>query len=119
MLDTLPVCAHTTMSDALWAGVPAVTCLGRSLVGRVGASLLTAVGLAELVTKNPAEYEALALALARDPTRLSAIRQHLARRAALPLFDTARFMREIETAYAEIWALWQAGAPPRHIEIPS
>ena len=74
-LDTLPYNAHTTASDSMWAGVPLVTCLGESFAGRVGASIVTAMGLPELVTKSLADYEALALALALDPARLAALKK--------------------------------------------
>jgi len=112
-LDTLPCNAHTTMSDALWAGLPAITCLGRNFTGRVGASLLHAMGLGELVTRSLEEYEALALALARDPARLGAIRARLHDdRLTEPLFDTPRFTAAIESAYAAMWQAWAAGKPP-------
>src|SRR4029077_19044540 len=78
-LDTLPVNAHTTASDALWMGVPVLTCLGATFAGRVAASLLSAVGLEELITQSLDEYESLALSLARDPVRLAEIRAKLAR----------------------------------------
>ena len=103
-IDTLPYNAHTTGSDALWAGVPLVTCRGRAFAGRVAASLLHAVGLPELVTDNPQDYEALILALAGDPARLGSIRSKLAgNRLRVPLFDTDRYRRQIETAYTMMW----------------
>ena len=112
-LDTLPYNAHTTASDALWAGLPVVTCLGASFAGRVAASLLDAVGLAPLITHSLADYEALALALANDPDRLAALKSHLARApAALPLFDTDRFRRHIESAFETMWARHHRGEPP-------
>src|SRR5205823_11863614 len=90
-LDTLPYTAHTTASDALWAGLPVLTCLGETFAARVAASLLRAIGLPELVTTSLEEYEALALKLARDPQLLASIKDKLARnRNAYPLFDTAR-----------------------------
>jgi predicted O-linked N-acetylglucosamine transferase (SPINDLY family) len=96
-LDNLPYNAHTTASDALWAGVPLVTVQGRAFPGRVGASLLAAAGLPELVTASLEEYEALAGALAQDSAGLAAIRQKLAdSRAGAPLFDTDRFRRGLE-----------------------
>ncbi len=99
-LDTLPYNAHTTASDALWAGLPLVTCHGESFAGRVAASLLNAIGLPELVTTTPQAYAALALDLARDPARLSALREKLKRnRAATPLYDSARFTTNMEVAY--------------------
>ena len=99
-LDSLPYGAHTTASDALWAGLPLLTCRGRAFAGRVGASLLTALELPELITENMASYEALAVALARDPARLAALRDRLAaNRSTAPLFDTATSTRAIEAAY--------------------
>ena len=111
-LDTLPYNAHATACDALWGGLPVVTCLGASFPGRVGASLLRAIGLPELITCSPAEYEALALALARDPGRLTAIRDKLRRnRTTEPLFDTQRLTRHLEAAYSTMWQRREAGLP--------
>lgn len=99
-LDTLPYNAHTTASDSLWVGVPLVTCPGESFPARVAASLLSAVGLPELITPTLQDYEALAIALATDPARLQALKDKLiAGRAAAPLFDTDAFTRNIEAAY--------------------
>jgi predicted O-linked N-acetylglucosamine transferase (SPINDLY family) len=99
-LDTLPYGAHATAADALWAGLPVLTQLGETFPGRVGASLLTAAGLPELINHTPGEYEAAALSLARDPVRLKALRQKLAaNRATASLFDTAGFTRGLEAAY--------------------
>jgi predicted O-linked N-acetylglucosamine transferase (SPINDLY family) len=99
-LDTLPYGAHATAADALWAGLPVLTQIGDTFPGRVGASLLTAAGLPELITRTPQEYEATALALARDSARLKNIRDRLsANRADAPLFDMARFTRNLEAAY--------------------
>jgi len=99
-LDTLPYNAHTTCSDALWAGLPVLTCKGETFPGRVAASLLTSVGLEEMITSSLADYEALAMSLAADPARLTAIKAKLAaNRANAPLFDSARFARGIEAAY--------------------
>ena len=98
-LDTLPYGAHATAADALWAGLPVLTLLGEVYPGRVGASLLAAAGLPELIARSAGDYEALALALARDPARLRHIRETLnAHRATAPLFDTAGFTRNLETA---------------------
>ena len=117
-LDTFPYNAHTTASDALWMGLPVLTCSGRSFASRVAASLLHAVGLPELITHDLAEYERLALALAREPVRLAAMRHHLeAVRATAPLFDIDRTRREIETAYRLIWELHQRGEAPRTMTI--
>ncbi len=104
-LDTFGINAHTTASDALWAGLPLVTRMGRSFAARVAASLLHAVDLPELVTQSDEAYEELALALARDPTRLTALRARLAaNRLTTPLFDTARFTRDIEAIFTELCA---------------
>jgi predicted O-linked N-acetylglucosamine transferase (SPINDLY family) len=113
-LDTLYYNAHATACDALWAGVPVLTCPGETFASRVAGSLLTAIGLPELITHSLADYEALALRLVRDPGALASLRQKLARnRTTHPLFDTARFTRHIETAYAEMWERHQRGEPPR------
>jgi predicted O-linked N-acetylglucosamine transferase (SPINDLY family) len=115
-LDTLPCNAHTTASDALWAGVPLVTCMGDSFVGRVAASLLRAVGCDELITRTLDDYEALALSLAREPERLRAIRAGLnERRHEVPLFDSARFARDIEALYGRMAQRWRAGLAPESL----
>ena len=112
-LDTLPCNAHTTASDALWAGLPLVTCLGSSFAGRVAASLLNAVGLPELITRTLDEYEALALALAADPARLAGLKTKLAaNRLTAPLFDTERFCRHLESAYETMAQRARRGEPP-------
>jgi predicted O-linked N-acetylglucosamine transferase (SPINDLY family) len=117
-LDTLPYNAHTTASDALWAGLPVLTCQGSAFAARVAGSLLHAVGLPELVTQSPADYEALALALARDNARLKAIREKLTRnRDTHLLFDTDRFRRHIEAAYLRMWEIWQRGETPRSFAV--
>jgi predicted O-linked N-acetylglucosamine transferase (SPINDLY family) len=105
-LDTLPYNAHTTASDALWAGLPVLTQMGQSFAARVAASLLTAVGLPELITQGQQAYEARAIELANEPLQLSAIKQKLAHnRATSPLFSGQLFARHIEAAYAEIHRL--------------
>ena len=112
-LDTLPCNAHTTASDALWAGLPVLTCLGTTFAGRVAASLLHAIGLPELITVTMEEYEALALQLARDETRLAELKRKLVvHRETFPLFDTDRFRRHIEEAYVTMWERSQRGEPP-------
>jgi predicted O-linked N-acetylglucosamine transferase (SPINDLY family) len=104
-LDTLPCNAHTTASDALWAGLPVLTCAGAGFAARVAASLLHAVGLPDLVTTSLEEYAATALALAEDPSRLAAVRGRLAQNLrTAPLFDTARYARHLEAAYARAHA---------------
>ena len=117
-LDTLPYNAHTTASDALWTGLPVLTCVGEAFAGRVAASLLKALGLADLITNTPAAYTALAVALARDPARLQDVRQRLAaNRATQPLFNTQLYARHIEAAYAQMYERHHAGLPPAHITI--
>jgi predicted O-linked N-acetylglucosamine transferase (SPINDLY family) len=117
-LDTLPCNAHTTASDALWMGVPVITCIGTTFAGRVGASLLRAVGMPELVTRSLGEYEALALHLASNADSLKGAADRLARqRSASTLFDTDATRRAIEVAYAEMWARQQRGEPPASFEV--
>jgi predicted O-linked N-acetylglucosamine transferase (SPINDLY family) len=117
-LDTLPYNAHTTASDALWAGLPVLTQLGETFAGRVAASLLNATGLPELIVETDAEYEDTAISLARNPDRLAAIRQKLATcRATSPLFDTPSATRHIEAALLAIYRRHQAGLPPDHIDL--
>jgi len=112
-LDTLPHNAHTTASDALWSGVPVLTCIGETFAGRVAASLLTAIGLPELITRSLPEYEALALALARDERALATFRTRLAdNRATAPLFDTPRFTRNLEAAYTIMTERHRQGLTP-------
>ncbi len=101
-LDTAPYGAHATACDALYAGLPVLTERGTAFASRIGASLLTAAGLPELIAESAAEYEKLALALARDPARLKAARDKLA--AESPLFDTPRLARDMEAAYAAMLA---------------
>jgi protein O-GlcNAc transferase len=109
-LDSLPCGAHTTASDALWAGLPLLTCHGHAFAGRVGASLLTAMALPELIANDLAAYEARALELARDPAGLAAIRARLVQaRGTAALFDTGRTTRAIEDAYQQMFDRWQAG----------
>jgi len=117
-LDTLPFNAHTTASDALWAGLPLLTCMGRSFAGRVGASLLMAVGLPELVTQSLDDYEALARRLASERPLLAGLRERLERnRRSFPLFDTNGYRRHIEAAYATMWELWRRGERPRSFSV--
>ena len=117
-LDGLPYNAHTTASDALWAGLPLLTCRGSAFAGRVAASLLNAVGLPELVTENWQDYESLAVALAHDPARLESYRTRLAQnRLTAPLFDTARTTRAIEAAYTTCSRRWQRGEKPAAFKV--
>jgi predicted O-linked N-acetylglucosamine transferase (SPINDLY family) len=119
-LDTLPYNAHTTASDALWAGLPVLTQIGQGFAGRVAASLLKAVGLPEMITRDAAAYEALAIALGRDPARAAALKAKLA--AAIPtapLFNTPRFTRHLEAAYRMMWQRHAAGLAPEGFAVPA
>ena len=117
-IDTLPCNAHTTASDALWSGLPVLTCTGEAFASRVAASLLTAIDLPELITSTQEDYEALAVELATDPERLTAIRQKLERnRLTTPLFDTRLFSRNIEQAYTQMFERYQADLPPEHFYV--
>ncbi len=119
-LDTLPYNAHTTANDALWAGLPVLTSTGNCFAGRVASSLLTAVGLPELVTANLADYEAMALQLATTPALLAELRAKLARnRSTAPVFDSARFARHMEAAYRTMWERWQSGERPASFAVPA
>ena len=110
-LDTLPYNAHATAGDALWAGLPVLSCKGTTFAGRVAASLLHAAGLPELVTESLAAYEALALKLAREPQALASLKTKLAaNRSTHPLFDTARFTRNLEAAYVQMWECYTRNA---------
>jgi protein O-GlcNAc transferase len=112
-LDTLPYNAHTTATEALWAGLPVITCLGSSFAGRVAASINTAAGMDELVTRSLPEYEALALKIAKDPSFCASLKDRLGRnRQICPLFDTSRFARHIETCYEAMWRTYRSGQPP-------
>lgn len=112
-LDTLPYNAHTTGSDALWAGLPVLTCLGRAFSGRVGASLLQAVGLPDMVTNTLAEYEELAVRLATEPARLATVRARLAAQLSqAPLYNTVRYTRHLEAAYTQMVGRARAGLAP-------
>ncbi len=117
-LDTFPVNAHTTASEALWAGLPVLTCAGDTFVSRVAASLLNVVGLAQFVTRSLPAYEALAIRLAGAPSELQAMRDTLARsKTSASLFDTPRFVRHLEQAYEAMWRNHASGAGPTMIEL--
>ncbi len=112
-LDTAPICAHTTASDSLWAGVPLLTVEGKSFVARVAGSLLTTIGVPELIAKDLADYEAKALKLARDRALLAGLREKIAKgRETSPLFDAAAFTRGLESAYQTMWDAHLLGLPP-------
>ena len=117
-LDTLPCNAITTASDALWAGLPVLTCLAPAFPGRVAASLLNAIGLPDLVTSSLAEYERLAMKIADEPALLADIKTRLqANRTTQPLFDTARFTRNLERAYVAMHARQQRSEPPAGFDL--
>lgn len=117
-LDTRPFNAHTTASDALWAGLPVLTQIGETFAGRVAASVLNAVGLPELVTGTPESYELMAIDLARHPEKMAAIKRRLdENRLTMPLFDTALFIKHIEKAYVAMHERHQAILPADHIAI--
>jgi predicted O-linked N-acetylglucosamine transferase (SPINDLY family) len=119
-VDTLPYNAHTTASDALWAGLPLLTCCGHQFDGRVAASLLECVGLPELVTRNLEEYEASALALACDPPRLTDLRARLAQtRLTSALYDTEGFRKSLETAYLRMMEISRQSRAPESFTVPS
>lgn len=118
VLDTFNYNAHTTAADALWAGLPVLTCPGQTFASRVGASLLHALGLPELIASSRTEYETLALAFATDRERLGAIRKKLARNIPThPLFDTALFARHIEAAYRAMHERCLQGLPPQRFAV--
>ena len=117
-LDTSPYNAGTTASDALWMGLPVLTRLGETFAGRMAASLLTAVGVPELIALSPGDYETMAIDLALNSVRLAEVRRKLAEcRATARLFDTKRFARDIEAAYAAMVERYHAGLQPDHIQV--
>lgn len=117
-LDTFYCNAHTTASDALWAGLPLITKVGDAFASRVAASLLKAAGIDELITETTESYEALALDLAANRDKLDAVKRKLREaKNSSALFDTPRFTRNIESAYEAAWSRYQAGLPPEHIYI--
>ncbi|MGM4915727.1 O-linked N-acetylglucosamine transferase family protein [Tardiphaga sp. 813_E8_N1_3] len=119
-LDTLPYNAHTTASDALWAGLPLLTCRGETFAGRVAASLLQNLGVPELIAAKRDDYDRMAIALAENPERLSSIREKLsANRLKMPAFDTRRLARDIETAFRKMAERARAGLAPAHITFPA
>jgi predicted O-linked N-acetylglucosamine transferase (SPINDLY family) len=114
----VPYNAHTTAIDALWAGLPVITCLGRTFVGRGAASALHAIGLPELVAENLEQYEARAARLAGAPSELQAIRDRLVRnRVGFPLFDSDQFRRNMEAAYTTMWEICERKENPRPFHV--
>jgi protein O-GlcNAc transferase len=119
-LDTLPYGAHATARDALWAGLPVLTCAGNAFAGRVAASLLAALDLPELVTVSLQEYETRALALAHSPTMIAEVRAKLAhQRATRPLFDTDLYRQHLESAYIGMWERRRRGDPAVSFSVPA
>jgi predicted O-linked N-acetylglucosamine transferase (SPINDLY family) len=117
-LDTRIYNGHTTTSDALWAGVPVVTLMGRHFASRVSASCLEAIGMPELVTHTLAQYEELAVALANECERVAELKSKLARnRGHEPLFDTRRFTRNLERAYQQAWENYLGGKPAQSFKV--
>ena len=118
-LDSFQCNAHATAADALWAGLPVLTVPGQSYTARVGASLTHAVGLPEMAVATRDDYERLALELATDPARLAEIRHRLAHnRTVMPLFDSKRFTRHIETAFEMAYDRHWDGVDPDHLRVP-
>jgi predicted O-linked N-acetylglucosamine transferase (SPINDLY family) len=119
-LDTLPYGAHATARDALWAGLPVLTCLGNSFASRVAGSLLSALGLSELVTSNLENYALRAIEYANSPGSIAKTRAELAdRKATLPVFDTDLYRQHLESAYRTMWECQQRGAAPQAFSVPA
>ena len=113
-LDTLPYNAHTTTSDALWAGLPVLTCIGQGFAGRVAASLVSAINMNELIAENIQQYELIAIELAQNPQKLLALKERLANdRLSTPLFDTDSYTAHLELAYKKAYELHINGEYPR------
>jgi predicted O-linked N-acetylglucosamine transferase (SPINDLY family) len=117
-LDTTPYNAHTTASDALFVGLPVLTCLGKAFPGRVASGLLSAIGVPELITNSLGEYEELAIRLAHEDELLRGIEEKLKKnRSTHPLFDTVQFCRNLESAYLSMWRRSQEGGAPESLEV--
>jgi protein O-GlcNAc transferase len=117
-LDTFPYNAGTTASDALWAGLPVMTLMGRSFASRMAASLLNAIGLPELITSTQEEYETLAIELGNNPEKLLQIKEKLIEnRFTTPLFDTPQFTKNLEAAFIKMHERYEAGLQSEHIYI--
>ena len=117
-LDTRMVSGHITTSDALWAGLPVITLSGRHFASRAPASILTAIGLSEMITNSLEEYEALAVKLAKSSDHLKAVQQKLEKNRKIePLFDTPRFVINLEKAYQIMFERWRSGVALKQIEI--
>ena len=119
-IDTFNINAHTTASDALWAGVPVITKLGKGFAARVAGSLLTAIDLPELITETEQEYEALILRLAKNPKQLLQIKEKLKRnRLSKPLFNTELFIKHLENGYQQAYDQYFDGKDPNEINVPA
>jgi predicted O-linked N-acetylglucosamine transferase (SPINDLY family) len=119
-LDTAICNAHTTAADALWAGLPVLTCAGETHWSRVAASLLTSVGLPELIAADLAAYEEKAVALARGANKFTELKARLEdNKRTWPLFDTAGFVASLEQAYRDVWKRHLAGLPPESLSLPA
>jgi len=117
-LDTLPCNAHTTASDALWTGLPVLTCRGETFPGRVGASVLNAIGLRELIAANLDDYERMAVELATQPEKIANVKRMLSDNLlTTPLFDTALYTRHLEAAFIAMHDRYRAGLPPDHLAV--
>ena len=115
-LDTWPCNAHTTASEALWAGVPVITVPGPTFASRVAASLVTACGLPDLAVADEASYVSIAAALANEPATLAGLKQHLeSQRMSLPLFDSDAYVRDYEALLARMFERAERGLPPDHL----
>ena len=110
-LDTFPYNAHTTCSDALWMGLPVLTCVGETFAARVAGSLLNAAGLSELITFSLQDYENKALYLAKNPAVIDSMKQKLlAEKMTSPLFDTSAFAKSLEAVYQRIWHMYASSS---------
>ncbi len=117
-LDTFNFNAHTTASDALWAGIPVVTKIGKSFAARVAGSLLTAIELPELITTTEKEYEALALSLATDSNKFTKIKKKLSeKKNSAALFDTETYTKNLERAYVQAYQRYADGLPPAEFKV--
>jgi predicted O-linked N-acetylglucosamine transferase (SPINDLY family) len=116
-LDTLPYNAHSSAADALWAGVPVLSTPGATFAGRVAASLLHAAGLPDMVASSTQAYQARALELAQNPAECARIKERVKHARRSPLFDTARFTRNLESAYVMMWERQQRGEAPAHFAL--
>jgi len=117
-LDTFPYNAHTTSSDALWTGLPVLTCTGNTFASRVTASLLNAINIPELITTNFSQYKCKAIELAQNPNKLYSIKEKIEHnRMTTPLFDTELFTTHMEKAYIEMYNTYIFGKPIDNIII--